>query len=613
MRCNTTEADEEHTLVCVDPQPTASEAGSRWAELLRPSSHPHYSLGLSVDSWLARRGGLSSLDHHAQHPFPPRPPGDPRPVEGVILRNAISWLAAIGDRPGDDNERSLQLRFMITTAVAMGIGGLLWGTMAMTFGLYAQSAIPWGYSAVTVVNLAVLRWTKDFPRARAVQVLMSLLLPFAFQWALGGFVASGCTMIWALLSLIAAMSFGNLRMSLGWLATFVALTVVSLVIDPSLPVPPQMADPRVTRYVLAVNVAAVSGAVFGLTRAFLQLRLRATLELAERNRQLAESQQALVQSETMAALGRLSAGMAHELNNPAAAAQRGAGQLAQMVERLGRVSWRLGVEGLDPAQVERLDALDAQAAERARMPLALGVIDRSDREEGIQQWLDQRVLQVDAAVLADLGFTATSLDDLAAQFGAPQLPLVLGRVACWHAIHQLMADVGHGAERVMAIVKALQSYTVLDRAPVQTVDLHEGLEDTIVMLSGQLRDGVIVQREYDRGLPHITAWASELNQVWTHLLDNAVDAMSGRGTIVLRTRRDGGHAVVEVIDSGPGVPPEILDRVFDPFVTTKPVGKGTGLGLNVSRNIVVEKHGGTIRVDSVPGQTCFEVRLPLSD
>jgi signal transduction histidine kinase len=132
-----------------------------------------------------------------------------------------------------------------------------------------------------------------------------------------------------------------------------------------------------------------------------------------------------------------------------------------------------------------------------------------------------------------------------------------------------------------------------------------------MILSRQLRDGVIVQREYGRGLPRITAWASELNQVWTHLIDNAVDAMGGRGTIVLRTRRDGGHAVVEVIDSGPGVPPEILDCVFDPFVTTKPVGKGTGLGLNVSRNIVVERHGGTIRVDSAPGRTCFEVRLPL--
>jgi signal transduction histidine kinase len=528
------------------------------------------------------------------------------------LRNAIGWLAAIGDRPGDDSERSLQLRFMITTAVAMGTGGLLWGVMAVAFGLYAQSAIPWGYSAITVLNLAVLRWTRDFPRARAVQVLISLLLPFALQWTLGGFVASGCIMIWALLSLIAAMSFGNLRMSLGWLAMFLALMAVSLLIDSSLPVPPQMADPRVARYVLAVNVAAVSCVVFGLTRTFLQLRLRATLELAKRNRQLAESQQALVQSEKMAALGRLSAGMAHEMNNPAAAAQRGAGQLAQMVERLGRVSWRLGMEGLDPAQVTRLDALDTEAAERARVPPTLGAMERLDREEGVQAWLDQRALQMDAAVLVDLGFTAASLDDLAARFGASQMPLVLGRAVCWHAIHQLLADVGHGAERVVAIVKALQSYTVLDRAPVQTVDLHEGLEDTLVMLSGQLGDTVTVQREYDRSLPRITAWASELNQVWTHLIDNAVDAMGGRGTIVLRTRGDGGHAVVEVIDSGPGVPPEILDRVFDPFVTTKPVGKGTGLGLNVSRNIVVEKHGGTIRVDSVPGRTCFEVRLPLS-
>ena len=527
-------------------------------------------------------------------------------------RNAITWLAALGDRPGDDNERSLQLRFMIPTAVAMGVGGFVWGTLAVALGLYAESAIPWGYSVLTVLNLAVLRGTKNFPRARAVQVLMSLLLPFALQWTLGGFVASGCVMIWALLSLIAAMSFGGLRMSLGWLAMFMALMVISLIIDPSLRVPPQMADPRVTRYLLAINVALVSCAVFGLTRAFLQLRLRATLELAKRNRQLAESQQALVQSEKMAALGRLSAGMAHELNNPAAAAQRGVRQLAELVERLGRVCSRLGQEGLDAAQIARVEALDAQVAERARAPLTLDTMERIDRETDIQEWLDQRSIQVDATALAELGFTAASLDELAATFGPPQMTLVLGRAACWHAIHQLLGDIGHGAERVVTIVKALQSYTYLDQAPLQSVDLHQGLEDTLVMLSTQLRDDVTVQREYDRSLPPITAWASELNQVWTHLIDNAVDAMDGKGTIVLRTRRDGDHAVVEVIDSGPGVAPEVRDCLFDPFVTTKPVGKGTGLGLNISRNIVVEKHGGTIQVDSAPGRTCFEVRLPLS-
>ena len=215
--------------------------------------------------------------------------------------------------------------------------------------------------------------------------------------------------------------------------------------------------------------------------------------------------------------------------------------------------------------------------------------------------------------IIDLAFTVDSLEELRGAFGEGVLPQVLGRATCWHTIVVLVGEIHRGAARVASIVNALKSYTYLDRASVQSVDLHDGLEDTLVVLGGRLGAGVTVRREYDRGLPRIMARGRALNQVWTNLIENAVSAMGGSGELVVRSGRDGDAAVVQIIDSGPGIPADLIDRVFDPFVTTQPVGQGTGLGLHLARNIVCEQHGGVIRVESVPGRTCFEVRLPLGE
>jgi signal transduction histidine kinase len=375
-----------------------------------------------------------------------------------------------------------------------------------------------------------------------------------------------------------------------------------------------MNDIRVTRIVFAVNLSVVAGAVFGLTTAFLHLRYRLSVELAERNRQIAESQQALVQSEKMAALGRLSAGMAHELNNPASAAERGVSHLADAVERLRLASYELGRAGLEPSLLDRLRSIDDRAQRLARAPRTINAADRMDRETEIQDWLADRTptLATDCGALVDLDFTTDALDDLLTAFGTATFPLVVERAVTWHTINVLLDDIGGGAKRVVDIVKALKSYTHLDQSPTQLVDIHEGLDDTLVMLNSLLREGITVRREYDRSIPRLTVHGGELNQVWTNIIENAAQAMEGGGDIVVRTFSDDHFAVVQIIDSGPGIPAHVADRVFDPFVTTKPVGQGTGLGLNICRNIVVEKHGGSIDVDSAPGRTCFEVRLPLS-
>jgi signal transduction histidine kinase len=176
----------------------------------------------------------------------------------------------------------------------------------------------------------------------------------------------------------------------------------------------------------------------------------------------------------------------------------------------------------------------------------------------------------------------------------------------------LIEDIGQGSLQITKMVKALKSYSYMDQAPKQPVDIHQGLNDTLIMLRNKLKMGVQVEQEYDDNLPLIDAYGSELNQVWTNMIDNAVSAMNGIGKIKIRTYRENSHLVVEIIDNGPGIPKDIQPKVFDPFFTTKAPGEGTGLGLSISYNIITQKHKGLITVNSKPGETCFQVQLPLN-
>jgi signal transduction histidine kinase len=319
--------------------------------------------------------------------------------------------------------------------------------------------------------------------------------------------------------------------------------------------------------------------------------------------------------ERLASLGTMAAGLAHELNNPAAAARRAADQLAEALEAIGSAMASFVEAGVERADAEQLLRLQQQALDRAASATALDTLDASEAEEELLERL--QALDVAepwrlAEPLAAAGVDQQWLDRLAALAG-PATGAALRWVAATLTAGRLAAELQESTERMAALVGAVKSYAYMDRGGLVEVDLHEGLETTLTVLGYKLKHTSIeLVRDYDRSLPKLTVRGSELNQVWTNLLDNAIDALGEQGTITITTRAEGDCAVVEIADDGPGIPDDLAGRIFDPFFTTKDVGHGTGLGLATARRIVVDRHDGSLTLVSAPGSTTFRVRLPYS-
>jgi signal transduction histidine kinase len=318
--------------------------------------------------------------------------------------------------------------------------------------------------------------------------------------------------------------------------------------------------------------------------------------------------------ERLAALGTMAAGLAHELNNPAAAAQRAAAQLAEALDVVGSTMRRFVESGVERSEAERLLALQKEAVEAAGARTRLDALDAADAEDELLDRLE--ALGVPEAwrlaePLAAAGVDQTWLDRVAGAAG-PATDAAVCWVAATLTAQSLAAELQESTRRMSDLVGAVKSYAYMDRGDLVEVDLHEGLETTLAVLGHKLKHtSITVEREYDRTLPKLVVRGSELNQVWTNLLDNAIDALGERGTITIATRRDNACAEVHISDDGPGIPPEVRDRVFEAFYTTKDVGLGTGLGLATARRIVVDRHDGSLTFDSEPGRTTFHVVLPI--
>ena len=331
-------------------------------------------------------------------------------------------------------------------------------------------------------------------------------------------------------------------------------------------------------------------------------------------RRLRVAESMLRQQEKLASLGTLAAGLAHELNNPAAATKRGAGQLRQAINAWLQARSGLDALHLEPQALELVISRLRQDIEHEIHPISLeDPLARSDRETSIQDWLEEQGMQEAwefAPLLAAFGWDVPALQAWCEPFNPAHVPVILCWLATGYNIHNLLDEISDSTQRISEIVAAVKNYTYLDQAPQKEIDIHEGLENTLVMLKHKLRQGISVLREYDRTLPRIEAYAGELNQLWTNLIDNAIDAMQGKGQLRLRTYQEKECVVVEIGDNGPGIPEQVLPRLFEPFFTTKAPGSGTGLGLHVSHGIV-QKHRGKIEVRSAPGDTSFKVSLPI--
>ena len=321
------------------------------------------------------------------------------------------------------------------------------------------------------------------------------------------------------------------------------------------------------------------------------------------------------QRQQLLALGALSAGLTHELNNPAAAALRANAALRDRVAGMRHKLAMLAKEDVDPRLLRLLVDVQEEAVQAVPEAPKLTPIQESEREDALSEWLDEHGVPDGwelAPIFVGAGTTPEFLDRVADQAPTAMLEGAVRWLAYTLETELLMHEITDSVARISSLVAAAKQYSNMDRAPHERVDIHAGLKSTLVMLAGKLR-GLEVVKDFDPSLPKVPVYAGELNQVWTNLIDNAVQAMDGHGTLTVRTSMDGDRVRVEIGDTGPGVPEKLRRRIFEPFFTTKPVGQGTGLGLDISYRIVVGRHGGDLTVESQPGDTRFIVRLPLTE
>jgi signal transduction histidine kinase len=327
------------------------------------------------------------------------------------------------------------------------------------------------------------------------------------------------------------------------------------------------------------------------------------------------SQQIVGQRQQLLALGALSAGLTHELNNPAAAAVRATAALRERVAGMRTKLAMLAHDELPPKLLELLVDVQEEAVKGVATAPQLSATEEAQREDEVGEWLDEHGINGSwelAPIFVAAGTSTDFLDQLVSRSPADLLEGGIRWLAYTLETELLLGEITDSVTRISSLVSAAKEYSNMDRAPHERVDIHDGIKSTLVMLGRKL-DGIEVVKDFDRTLPPVPVYAGEINQVWTNLIDNAVQAMNGSGRLTLRTSRDREFVRIEIGDTGPGIPAEIRQRIFEPFFTTKPIGQGTGLGLDISYRIVVGRHGGELTVESEPGDTRFIVCLPFTE
>jgi signal transduction histidine kinase len=340
--------------------------------------------------------------------------------------------------------------------------------------------------------------------------------------------------------------------------------------------------------------------------------MRRILKIAVERSQIHET--VTQQQAKLISLGTLSAGLAHELNNPAAAVRSNVNNLESALQTLPSLALRLHQQPLTADQIAFLDDLYNKATTAALKASQLDPIAQSEAEDAIADWLEAHEVENAwklAPMLVTAGLDVTQLDEVTAQITPDCLECVLTWLETTLTSIKLLEDIKLGSTRISELITAMKNYSYLDRSPLQDIDIHEGIENTLIILKHKLKYGMVVEKQYGN-VPKISAYAPQLNQVWTNLIDNAIDATNGKGHLWIRTSVEDECVLVEIADDGAGIPTDVQPRIFDQFFTTKEVGKGTGLGLDIARRIIVGQHQGKLGFSSEPGNTRFQVRLPIN-
>ena len=518
--------------------------------------------------------------------------------------------------PKDTEEIRLEKFSIFILAVACSIAGAVWAiTYYFVLGWVPTILFPALFTFFVGSAIIVSHITKNHRYVIYTQIICIIYIPAFIEWTIGGTFNSGFVMVWSFLGPLCALMFFSVRQSSFWLILFLINIAISAVFSDFFEMNGLVVPEKTKIIFFMMNLSIASIVVF----IFASYYVNSAIREQKRNNELLNSnlQQELVlrQNEKLATLGKLSAGVAHELNNPAAATLSGVEQLRISVAKLEKSEYKLGQLSLSSVQNELLEKKFQTICNRAKNPVYIDALNSSDQEFEIEKWLESKGRENAweiAHILVKIGFDSAQLSEFAKIFDAKELLIILELFSNIYTTRTLIEDIGQGSLQITKMVKALKSYSYMDQAPKQPVDIHQGLNDTLIMLRNKLKMGVQVEQEYDDNLPLIDAYGSELNQVWTNMIDNAVSAMNGIGKIKIRTYRENSHLVVEIIDNGPGIPKDIQPKVFDPFFTTKAPGEGTGLGLSISYNIITQKHKGLITVNSKPGETCFQVQLPLN-
>jgi signal transduction histidine kinase len=369
--------------------------------------------------------------------------------------------------------------------------------------------------------------------------------------------------------------------------------------------------PVTIRAVLPVRIASLSTRHFPeMLQRIPELLPRLVGVLADRIRESSRMDQ---QREKLMALGKISAGLAHELNNPSSAARRSAESLRLRFREFREINQELDALQLRSEEYAALTQFEKKVLERSATPTVLDALEQSDREEILATTLARQGIRNSsriAASMAELDVRPEELTEFVAQLRAETVAPALSRLVATVDVENLTREIESSTTRISELVRAVKEYSYMDQAHEQEIDIHQGIESTLTMLKFRLKKGVNVTRAFDRTLPRVFAHGSELNQVWTNLIDNAIDAMNGHGELFISTSRELDTILVEFVDGGPGIPEELKSHIFEPFFTTKGVGEGTGLGLDTVYRIV-RAHHGDVRFDSQPGRTSFQVRLPI--